>query len=66
MREEVTDASVCAIMALGRWEREHTEAARAEYEVARAALHALADANCGRVAQDTKPRHLHLVWSRSE
>lgn len=64
MRDQISDLSVRAIMALERWERERTEAARAEYETASAALHALADAPCARVAGRGAPRHLRLVWSR--
>lgn len=64
MREDVTDAMVRAITALGRWEREGTEDARAEHEAASAALCALA--NPGTVTADAQPRHLHLVWSRAE
>lgn len=66
MNDEVTDALVRDIMARAGRQRECTEEARAECEATSAALPALADAHCERAPQATKPRHLHLVWSRPE
>lgn len=65
MNEDATDAICRVVKALGRWEREGTEEARAEHEAACAEM-VRALANPDTATPRAKQHHLRLVWSRPE